>query len=127
MWWFGVGAMVILLPVNVLFHRHSAARVGLAPDGLAREPAAQGAPMPPALPPIGASLGRRVRNMTMPFGENEFVIIKIDCTSYTSDEAIVPRTVVFLRSFHGEERHLDLHILLDPKEHWILLDVMTEI
>jgi MFS family permease len=44
MWWFGVGAMVILLPVNVLFHRHSAARVGLAPDGLAREPAAQGAP-----------------------------------------------------------------------------------
>lgn len=33
MWWFGIAAMVVLLPINVVFHRHSAERVGLAPDG----------------------------------------------------------------------------------------------
>src|SRR3954462_11647621 len=33
MWWFGIAAMVVLIPINVLVHRHSAERVGLAPDG----------------------------------------------------------------------------------------------
>ena len=33
MWWFGIGAMVVLIPINLLFHRHSAERVGLASDG----------------------------------------------------------------------------------------------
>jgi MFS family permease len=33
LWWFGVGAMVLLIPINLAFHRHSAERVGLALDG----------------------------------------------------------------------------------------------
>ena len=39
MWWFGIAAMVVLIPINVLVHRHSAERVGLVPDG----PSARGA------------------------------------------------------------------------------------
>src|SRR5262249_59436383 len=31
MWWFGIGAMVVLIPLNLLFHRHSAAHLGLTP------------------------------------------------------------------------------------------------
>src|SRR5687767_7488567 len=33
MWWVGVAAMVVLIPINVVFHRHSAERVGLVHDG----------------------------------------------------------------------------------------------
>ena len=40
MWWFGIAAMVVLIPLNLLFHRHSAERVGLAPDGQTVRPAA---------------------------------------------------------------------------------------
>jgi len=45
MWWFGFATMVVLIPINLLFHRHSAEHVGLMPDGdgpFAR-PAAQSA------------------------------------------------------------------------------------
>ena len=44
MWWFGLTAMVVLIPINILFHRHSAERVGLASDGLFTGPAAPTAP-----------------------------------------------------------------------------------
>jgi len=33
MWWFGFAAMVVLIPINLLFHRHSAEYVGLVHDG----------------------------------------------------------------------------------------------
>ena len=33
MWWFGIAAMAVLIPITVLFHRHSAERVGLLRDG----------------------------------------------------------------------------------------------
>ena len=33
LWWFGIAAMVLLIPINVAFHRHSAERFGLALDG----------------------------------------------------------------------------------------------
>jgi MFS family permease len=33
MWWFGIAAMVVLIPINLLFHRHSADGMGLARDG----------------------------------------------------------------------------------------------
>jgi MFS family permease len=33
MWWFGIVAMVVLIPMNLLFDRHSAERIGLARDG----------------------------------------------------------------------------------------------
>ena len=38
MWWFGLGAMVVLIPINLVFHRHSAEHVGLVPDGAAVQP-----------------------------------------------------------------------------------------
>ncbi len=41
MWWFGLAAMVVLIPLNLLFHRHSAESVGLAPDGPSAQPAAR--------------------------------------------------------------------------------------
>ncbi len=45
MWWFGFAAMVVLIPINVLFHRHSAEEVGLVRDGPAARPAARSAPV----------------------------------------------------------------------------------
>lgn len=39
MWWFGVVSMVLLIPINIVFHRHSAEHVGLAPDGPSARPA----------------------------------------------------------------------------------------
>jgi MFS family permease len=33
LWWFGIAAMVLLIPINLAFHRHSAERFGLARDG----------------------------------------------------------------------------------------------
>jgi MFS family permease len=44
MWWFGMVAMVVLIPINLLFHRHSAERIGLAPDGRSAQPAARSTP-----------------------------------------------------------------------------------
>lgn len=41
LWWFGIASMAVLIPLNLLFHRHSAARVGLAPDGHAVRAAAR--------------------------------------------------------------------------------------
>ena len=44
MWWFGFAAMVVLIPINLLFHRHSAEHVGLVPDGPSAPSAARTAP-----------------------------------------------------------------------------------
>lgn len=44
MWWFGIVAMVVLIPITVLFHRHSAERVGLVRDGPSARAAAPTAP-----------------------------------------------------------------------------------
>lgn len=41
MWWFGFAAMVVLIPINLLFHRHSAEHVGLVPDGPSTRSAAR--------------------------------------------------------------------------------------
>jgi MFS family permease len=56
MWWFGMAAMAVLIPVTVLFHRHSAERVGLVRDGPYARAAAHS---PPAK--AGATIGRAVR------------------------------------------------------------------
>lgn len=56
MWWFGIAAMVVLIPLNILFHRHSAEHVGLTPDGPSAQPAARSAPAR-----IGATVGDAVR------------------------------------------------------------------
>jgi MFS family permease len=56
MWWFGLVSMVALIPINILFHRHSAEHVGLTPDGPSARPAARTAP-----PIAGATLGNAVR------------------------------------------------------------------
>ena len=45
MWWFGIAAMVVLIPINLVFHPHSAERVGLVPDGLPAPPATATAPV----------------------------------------------------------------------------------
>jgi len=47
MWWFGVAAMVILIPLNLLFHRQSAEHVGLVRDGPSVRSAARTAPLKP--------------------------------------------------------------------------------
>lgn len=56
MWWFGIAAMVVLIPINLLFHRPSAESVGLTPDGSSARAAA-----PRAAPKAGASVGAAVR------------------------------------------------------------------
>jgi MFS family permease len=56
MWWFGIGAMVVLIPINLLFHRHSAERIGLVPDGRSTRPATRTAPVKD-----GATIGDAVR------------------------------------------------------------------
>ena len=43
MWWFGLASMVALIPVNIIFHRHSAERVGLTPDDGHNAPTRDGA------------------------------------------------------------------------------------
>jgi MFS family permease len=45
MWWFGIAAMVVLIPLNLLFHRHSAEHVGLLPDGPSDQPVVRTAPV----------------------------------------------------------------------------------
>ena len=56
MWWFGIASMAILIPLNLLFHRHSAEHVGLTPDGPSARPAARSAP-----PQAGATVRGAVR------------------------------------------------------------------
>ena len=56
MWWFGIAAMVVLIPINLVFHRHSAEHVGLLPDGPSARPAVRSAPVKAA-----ASIGNAVR------------------------------------------------------------------
>lgn len=56
MWWFGIAAMVVLIPINLLFHRHSAERIGLVPDGPSTRPATRTAPVKD-----GATIGDAVR------------------------------------------------------------------
>jgi len=56
MWWFGIAAMVVLIPINLVFHRHSAERVGLVPDGLSARPATRTEPVK-----AGATIGDAVR------------------------------------------------------------------
>jgi MFS family permease len=56
MWWFGVTAMVVLIPINLVFHRHSAERVGLVRDGRSTVGAARSAPAK-----AGASIREAVR------------------------------------------------------------------
>jgi MFS family permease len=57
MWWFGMAAMVVLIPINLVFHRHSAARVGLAPDGRS----ARGSPRS-AHADAGTAIGDAIRS-----------------------------------------------------------------
>jgi sugar phosphate permease len=45
MWWFGIAAMLVLIPLNLLFHRHSAEHIGLVPDGPSIQPAERTAPV----------------------------------------------------------------------------------
>jgi MFS family permease len=47
MWWFGVAAMAVLIPITVVFHRHSAERVGLTRDGPSARAAVRTAPANP--------------------------------------------------------------------------------
>ena len=56
MWWFGVAAMVVLIPMNVLFHRPSAESVGLLLDGASPRAAARS-----AQPRAGTAIGDAVR------------------------------------------------------------------
>ncbi len=56
MWWFGLAAMVVLIPLNLLFHRHSAESVGLVPDGPSEQPAARIAPVE-----VGTTVGDALR------------------------------------------------------------------
>jgi MFS family permease len=45
MWWFGLAAMLVLIPLNLLFHRHSAEHIGLIPDGPSDQPIARSVPV----------------------------------------------------------------------------------
>jgi MFS family permease len=56
MWWFGIAAMVVLIPINLVFHRHSAERIGLVPDGQSAPPATRTAPVK-----AGATIGDAIR------------------------------------------------------------------
>lgn len=56
MWWFGLASMVLLIPLNIAFHRHSAEHVGLTSDGPSARPAVAKAP-----PPAGAAVGNAIR------------------------------------------------------------------
>ena len=56
MWWFGIAAMVVLIPINLVFHRHSAERIGLVPDGQSAPPATRTASVK-----AGAIIGDAIR------------------------------------------------------------------
>ena len=57
MWWFGIATMVLLIPINVVFHRHSAERIGLPRDGSSMAPTAART----ASASAGATIGEAVR------------------------------------------------------------------
>ncbi len=57
MWWFGIAAMLVLIPINLVFHTHSAERVGLVPDGLPAPPATANVPLK-----AGATIGDALRS-----------------------------------------------------------------
>lgn len=56
MWWFGIAAMAVLIPINLLFHRHSAERAGLTLNGPSARPTTQTTPVK-----AGATIGEAVR------------------------------------------------------------------
>lgn len=56
LWWFGVASMVVLIPLNILFHRHSAGQVGLTPDGPSAQVGVRSEPVK-----AGASIGDALR------------------------------------------------------------------
>jgi MFS family permease len=56
MWWFGILTMVVLIPINIVFHRHSAERVGLALDGPSARTTVRSAPAM-----AGTTIGAAVR------------------------------------------------------------------
>lgn len=60
MWWFGFAAMAVLVPINLLFHRHSAEHVGLEPDGPSARPAARAAPRTAPVEAV-ATVGEAIR------------------------------------------------------------------
>lgn len=60
MWWFGIAAMVVLLPLNLLFHRHSAEQEGLEADGPS-SPTQAASAVRTAPVPSGATVGEAVR------------------------------------------------------------------
>ena len=49
--------MVVLILINLIFHRHSAERIGLVPDGLSARPATETAPVK-----TGATIGDALRS-----------------------------------------------------------------
>ncbi len=59
MWWFGLAAMVVLIPINLLFHRHSAEQEGLEADG--PTPAAGAPPAAKAPASTGATVMEALR------------------------------------------------------------------
>ena len=56
MWWFGIFSMAVLIPLNILFHRHSADHVGLTRDGPSARP-----PVRTARPQADATVRTAVR------------------------------------------------------------------
>jgi len=56
MWWFGIGAMVVLIPMNLLIHRPSAESIGLVRDGRSA-----GSTAPSAPPKAGATIAAAMR------------------------------------------------------------------
>jgi MFS family permease len=50
LWWFGLAAMVVLIPINVLFHRHSAGQIGLVVDGASARLATRAGDVQPSAP-----------------------------------------------------------------------------
>ena len=57
MWWFGIATMVLLIPINVVFHRHSAERIGLLRDGSSVTPTVART----ASAGTGATIGEAIR------------------------------------------------------------------
>ena len=55
--WFGIATMLLLIPINVVFHRHSAERIGLPRDGSS----ATAAVAQSASAGLGATIGEAVR------------------------------------------------------------------
>lgn len=56
MWWFGLAAMAVLIPINLVFHRPSAESIGLVRDGRPARAAASSAPSK-----VGATIAAAIR------------------------------------------------------------------